>query len=430
MPAGTLPRRIVRDAQFSYMLDCGVELGEITPLEAAVFRADNDASAALSAALDGRQYPDDFMRNSARAYLNGLTRKERLVWALIGLDGMEFALQSLRERMSFVLQKKVQCDLGLDEPIRISWLYELNGGSAEEENLFRSVHDVTPDRAMAYLQPRFERVRSLIKEDLDLAVEAMEWLKQPGARAEARALALQLLHAEHNADQRFDLPSCKAVRGVSKVKKLRNQARGAIKKAVALFTSLGMETSVQMLVSGQTVTLQHQDSALKFEVAPLKTGWLEEKTLVPGGHVPFQLSVLTKEGVFLSRLCVLVKASPVLDQLLALSMFVQTGNEMELLSKANWFGYADAAQARALLAEKAPAVVDKIPDPNRSKSTILARTGSEPSIFCEDLNQITQLRTHWEPFEAPVNMWLKDWLGPAVQSLSLLKDSGPVLSLT
>lgn len=53
MAAAELTRPVNRDAQFSYVLDCAVELGEVTPMEASVFMVDNHAALALSDSMDG-----------------------------------------------------------------------------------------------------------------------------------------------------------------------------------------------------------------------------------------------------------------------------------------------------------------------------------------------------------------------------------------
>lgn len=419
MPAGL---RINRDVQFDYMVECGVELGEITPLEAAVFMADTPAAQALSDALEGRSYAHDFMRNSARDYLGQLKRKDRLVWALKGLDGLEFALAALQGRMEHVLQLKVQSDLGLDRSRPAPWYTELASkleGYEPDVRQFTTVHDVTPTKVLAFLEPTYDAVRRYIQEDLELAEEAIAWLKQPGARAEAREIAKRLFSSQPHHQAQLVLPTTKAVSRVLMAKKKRNQARGAIKKALALLTSFGMQKSVSMLVSGETVTLAHPDSPFKLEVAPLKGGWLEEKTVTMSGHVPFRLSLLTKEGEFLSRLCVLFDKTPVLDQLLSLSLFVQTGNEMELLTKANWFGYDDAARVRTILAEKSPTLVGKLP-----------LAGVAPrGVLDPHLAHINAMSAHWAPFQAPVREWLNDWFGPAVHSLTVLKATAPVLNV-
>lgn len=423
MRTAELTRPVKRDAQFSYVLDCAVELGEVTPMEASVFMVDNSAALSLSDSMDGDgSWNPHFLRNTARAYLDGLTQKERWLYALKGLEGMDYALKALIERMEFVAQKKVQTDLGMDDAQPIRWLAEASALDAFDGKLFGSVHDITPDRVLQFVQPKFGPVRALIEQDLDLAIEAMDWLQQPGARAEARELAASLFRVSAKPTG-ITLPSGKVVKKVNAEhkKKLRHQARGAIKKALNLLSSFGMEKNVQMLVSGGTVTLSHPDSPFKFEVSPLKEGWLEERTLRPGCTTPFKLSVMTKDGVFLTRLCVLFRDTPVLDQLLALAMYVQTGNEMEVLTTANWFGFEDAELVRSVLTATSPDLLRKLPAPG-------SRTGL--GLLAEDEpGGIHALHAHWEPYRGPVRTWLGEWFGPAARTLRLLQDNAPQLAL-
>lgn len=426
MAAAELTRPVNRDAQFSYVLDCAVELGEVTPMEASVFMVDNHAALALSDSMDGNgEWNPHFLRNTARAYLDELSQKERWLYALKGLEGMDYALQFLTERMEFCVQKKVQCDLGLDDSQPLRWLAEASAPDAFAGKLFESVHDINPTLTMQFLQPKFGHVRTLIEQDLDLAVEAMGWLQQPGARAEARELAKSLFRvAAGPAD--ITLPSSKVVRQVkaAQKKKLREKARGAIKKAVSLLSSFGMEKNVQMLVSGGTVTLSHPDSPFKLELEPLQEGWLEDRTLNPGCTSPFKLSVVTNEGVFLSRLCVYFRDTPVLDQLLALAMYVQTGNMNDVLSTANWFGYENAEMVRTVLADKSPDLVKKVPKPGSRRMTGIARMDDD-----EAEGGVHALHAQWMPFQGPVRTWIGEWFGPAAQTLKLLQDNAPRLAL-
>lgn len=402
------------DAEYSYMLDSAVELGEITPLEASVFYADTPAARALAAILDTPQtWSKHFLRNTARDYLDNLPKKERLVWALRSHEGMAFALKMLTERIEFVVQKKVQTDLGLEKPTAIKWMDELQDAQDFGPKLFMTVHDITPDNVSAFIEPLYAETKAVLSEDLDLIVEAVQWLAETGAQAEARQIATKLFAVPGANVALGRLPTFQQVSKLVKLKKVRNQARGAIKKAVALFTSFGMEESVQMLISGETVTLSHPDSAFKLEVAPLQSNWLEKKTVTPGVHVPFQLSLLTKEGIFLSRLCVLFDQTPVLDQLFALTAFVQTGNERELLEKANWFGIEDAAKVRSILEDKAPALLKKVPAAKVSNPSGILKI----PVFHSELDQ------QWAAYKAPVNQWLTSWFGPVAQSIVQLAAS-------
>ena len=401
-----------RDAEYSYILDCAVELGEITPFEAGVFFANTPAAIALDKALERQtNWPKHFLRNTARDYLNQLPSKERLVWALRSFEGMGYALKSLSERIEYVIQQKVQSDLGLDERVSIAWMDELKDVEDFAPKVFHSVHDITPDKVQEFINPLYAQTREVLLQDLDLLSEAVQWLKQPGARAEAQQIALKLFEAV--GTDPVALPTVKQLSKFVAVKKKRNQARGAIKKALSLFTNFGMEKQVQMLVSGSAVTLSHPDSVFKLEVAPLQQDWLESRTVEPGGHVPFRLSLLTKDDIFLARLCVLFDSTPVLDQLFALSLFVQTGQEQELLLKANWFGIEDLSQVRTILENKAPALLAKVPTDCEERGRGL--------VFDPRLTKLNKMQANWAPYKAPVGQWLNSWFGPVASGIAQLQ---------
>ena len=406
------PRRPRRAVEYNYILDCAVELGEITPFEAGVFFANTPAALKLAKALERQsQWPKHFLRNTARDYLNQLPSKERLVWALRSFEGMSYALKSLSERIAYVIQQKVQSDLGLDEQMSIAWMDELKDVEDFAPKVFHSVHDITPDKVQEFINPLYAQTREVLLQDLDILSEAVQWLKQPGARAEAQQIALKLFEAV-GADP-VELPTVKQLSKFVDCKKKRSQARGAIKKALSLFTNFGMEKQVQMLVSGSAVTLSHPDSAFKLEVAPLQQDWLEKKTVEPGGHVPFRLSLLTKDDIFLARLCVLFDSTPVLDQLFALSLFVQTGQEQDLLLKANWFGIEDLSQVRTILEDKAPALLFKVPAESAERS---------PGLFFDpQLYKMNNMQAQWEPYKAPVSQWLYSWFGPVASRIAQLQ---------
>lgn len=426
MPTPKAPLRY--HAEYSYVLDCAVELGEISPLEHAVFWADTPAARALSEALErGGDWPKHMLRNLARDYLGQLDRKARYVWAIKGLQGMHYAFKALQERIEFVVQTKVQSDLGVAERASIRWMDEVSEPTVFGERCFESVHDICPDKVLDFARRHYQSVWEQFQEDLRVLDEALRWLEQPGAREQARALAQQLfapaqaVQSEQEARDALMLPSVRRVtRALHEKKVKKRQARGAIKKALKLLSSFGMQKDVQMLLAGKEVTLSHPDSAFKFVLQPLQSGWLEDKTVHPGGHVPFQLSLFTKEDVFLSRLCVYFDNTPVLDQMLALSLFVQSGNEMELLQKANWFGYQEPLQVREILQHSAPALVDKVARPG----TGLARGGLGAVLESHRVEE-----AHWAPYKQPVSQWLQAWFAPLKQSLQALQAS-PTSALT
>lgn len=408
-------------SEYNYVLDCAVELGEITPLEASVYTVVTPAAIALHALLTQQlALPAHFLRNTARYYLNSLPRHHKMVWALKSMPTMSYALKNLQDRVAHAVQKKVQEDLGLEEPNPNSWMAEVNEHSLKSVKLFNSVHDVTPDKVLQYVEPAYREALSCLEDDVQTLMEALTWVATSEGKAQAKSIARTLFGDKTVKNQTLTasvvVPKVSEAKKLTALKRSKIQARGAIKKALKLFSSFGMEPQVRMLVSGEKVTLEHPESPFKLEVAPLQSNWLEQRTVAPGGHVPFQLSLLTKEDIFVARLCVLFDKTPVLDQLLALSMYVQTGNEMELLQKANWFGVPDVEVARQLLSEKAPELVEKLP-------WTLPASSNEPIVrsgWDGIANRMRQLDDQWAPYKAPVRQWLNNWFGPVLAGVTHL----------
>jgi hypothetical protein len=391
----------------SYILECSVELGAITPLEDLVFRVRNPAAIALMEMTDrDEQLPPHWLRNTARQFLDSLPLEDRYVWALRGIKGLEFGMQAFLGRLEFVVQAKVQSDLGVDERTSIRFMDEADADMFSDKR-FLSVHDVTQARVQAFVAAEYGEAKERLAADLRTTQEALEWVSQPGNQARARSIARRLFDElpPRPADPVMgNITPAKLARSCSEGmrRKTQRQARSAIKKALKLFTRTGLEDNVRLMVSGHEVELSHPDSPFKFVLQPLQAGWLEQRTVNPGGHVPYQLTLLTKEGVFLSRLCVLFDQTPVLDQLLALTFFVQSGCEDEILSKANWFGYESAVAVRGILEEKAPALLDKVPAPQKP--------GSKPGLF-GGVDELPRIEAHWTPYKGPVRNWIGTWMG-------------------
>ena len=321
-------------------------------------------------------------------------------------------------RLEFVVQAKVQSDLGVDERTSIRFMDEADASMFGAKH-FQSVHDVTQARVQAFVDAEYREAKERLESDLRITQDALAWIAQPDNRMHAREIALRLFEDVPNLPSNpsvSDFSSARYVRqGDGLRRKTQRRARSAIKKALKLFTRTGLEDSVRLMVSGQEVELSHPDSPFKFVLQPLQAGWLEQRTVNPGGHVPYQLTLLTKEGVFLSRLCVLFDQTPVLDQLLALTLFVQSGSEHDILSQANWFGYENAMQVRSILEEKAPALLNKVPAPRSPDS--------KPGLFgCVD--ELPRIEAHWAPYKGPVRNWIGNWMG---ELYALLPQPGAAL---
>ncbi|MBU9200398.1 hypothetical protein KTD31_03395 [Burkholderia multivorans] len=404
-------------AECSYALDCEVEFGGISPLEAQVLRVDTPAARAFVDASLQEVKSSHWLRNTARQYLQTLSLEENYVWALYGVASLPYALTAIQERMEFAVQCKVQQDLGV-RTRAVHFLDELSDNQEKTEVVFSSVHDVNPQTVQAYIEQQYAEALNRLADDADLAAEALAWY-HAGNQAQARQIAERLctpVPVEVQAPRTIQ-------QSAAPMRSLQKKARAAIKKACKLMTQVGAEENVRLLVSGKTVELSHPDSPFRFVLQAHQTrGWLETQTARPGVHVPYQLAVLTKDGTFLSRLCVLFSQTPVLDQLLALTMFVRAGDEAELLEKANWFGIEDNQFVLDYVQQHAPALLETSLKRLSPKAEQVSRgTGEFSSVFLAAHDEETR---HWQPFKGPVKTWIQSWMSEVVARVDRLSGVG------
>jgi hypothetical protein len=172
--------------------------------------------------------------------------------------------------------------------------------------------------------------------------------------------------------------------------------------------------------------MSHPESPFKFVFRPLgEPGWLEERSAKGRNHTPYDLSLLTKDEVFIARLCVYFDDTPVLDQLLAMAVFVQSGEELRILEKANFFGFSEggsADTAKATLVTAYPSLERKFPKPKES-TDIEQRDLADALVSGNDYPVIdlgTPFRAeeaHWEPFKGRVTAWVNTWFEPTLSNL-------------
>jgi hypothetical protein len=169
------------------------------------------------------------------------------------------------------------------------------------------------------------------------------------------------------------------------------------------------------------VTLSNPNSAFKFVLKPLGVqGWLIDRTQVGRTHTPYELSLYTKDDVYLSKLCVYFDKTPVLDQLLALTLFIESGDELKVLERANWFATENwtAEKAQVVLAQY-PQLEKKLP---RQIQEGDAQRGTVRDTL---LNTEFFLREEWEPFKGRVEQWVSTWMEPAQQAmLGITRSAG------
>jgi hypothetical protein len=99
--------------------------------------------------------------------------------------------------------------------------------------------------------------------------------------------------------------------------------------------NVGFGDDVRVFLNGDDVEVSHPESIFKF-VLSKKNDSLLRYTTYPTRSTPYHLDLYTKTNVYVASLCVYFEDTPVLDQVLALSMFIKTGDEEHILKTANW----------------------------------------------------------------------------------------------
>lgn len=139
---------------------------------------------------------------------------------------------------------------------------------------------------------------------------------------------------------------------------IKKSIRNSIKRALSLWSNFGMEEDARIFLGGDSIEVSHPDSLFKFVMK--KSRSLIAGTSYPGVSVPYQLDLYTKSNVHVADLCVYMDDTPMLDQLFALTMFVKSGNEAELLREANFRRLTQDRELREIIALECPYLEKKM----------------------------------------------------------------------
>jgi hypothetical protein len=367
------------------------------------------------------EHIQDFLHNTARAYLNRCDETVRRMLALLSAPAMQFGLNALLERMEHEVQLRAQHDLGVCEDGLDELRRMLQGPAQEEpEKVFCSVEDIRFEVVQRYVSTRFATRLAQWQSDMQMLQDAVQWYQALTEEQKQQALA-----ALHAVMPRNDPDVPRSLQAVSVAELTANVPRpetstskASLKKALKLFGRMGKEQDVRMLVAGHEVTLSHPDSPFKFVLKAHSGDWLHRRTDEPGHGSPFSIHLLTKDDVHLAQLCVYFDKTPVLDQLLALTMFVESGQEKLILEKANWFGVSDLEDASVDGAQSRRMVVNVL---QQAAPELLPRIGYDTTgePLCRISASAGGLRVaghffeeqaHWEPYKGPVKTWLQTLL--------------------
>ena len=140
---------------------------------------------------------------------------------------------------------------------------------------------------------------------------------------------------------------------------VKKSTKSAIKRALKLMIGMGFEEDVRIFLNGDSIEVAHPDSLLKFVITKYNDS-LIRRTEYPGYSTPYKLELYTKSNVHVANLCVYMKETPVLDQVLGVAMFIKSGSEEMILKQANWSSLTSDMELREILALEYPYLTDKL----------------------------------------------------------------------
>jgi hypothetical protein len=398
-----------------YVIDGAVELGHLTPMEYAAASHDPQVAGEIDRWVGGMvgDYEPECLPNLCREGLERAPRELLYAFALKAVDWVPEMLRSLQERANLVVRDKVLHDLGEMPASSFPGLWDTQL-SAPEPKVFHGYADVLPDKVRTVVEGRCAGLLARWQTDLSLMEEATAWAAADptGGR---RDMAGQLLAGRRGIQDFGQMVATAAPASRKRIAYERSRhrtARAAIKKALKLFQRTERLESVTALISGKEVEVSHASSAFKFILVPYEAGWLERRTLQAGGTAPFTIKLFTKTDIHLANLCVYFPETPVLDQLFAMMLFIQSGEESELLKTANWFGVAKPAEvASQLIANGSTDLLSRIgylPDGTPGRAPKQGQADGARQIVV----RLPVEMEKWEPYYGPVNQWLQSMLIP------------------
>lgn len=138
-----------------------------------------------------------------------------------------------------------------------------------------------------------------------------------------------------------------------------HRAKSSIKRALKLMDNIGFGNDIRVFLGGDDIEVSHPASMFKFLLTKQRNS-LIHKTMNPGHSTPYSLQLYTKTDVHVANLCVILEDTPLLDQILAVSMFIRTGDEDYILERANWSCITDDEDTLLQIAVDRPNLVNRL----------------------------------------------------------------------
>lgn len=116
----------------------------------------------------------------------------------------------------------------------------------------------------------------------------------------------------------------------------------AIKKGLKTLSNLISNKNANAFVSGDGFVIEGNKFNFFFKKnRGYNTIWEHTKNPI-SRHIPYQLEILSKDNVLLCEICVVFPDTPIIDQLIAAILYIQSGNEEELIKTGNIMNATDA----------------------------------------------------------------------------------------
>lgn len=191
-----------------------------------------------------------------------------------------------------------------------------------------------------------------------------------------------------------------------------SMGRRALRRAYAFFMHQEREAELKLFVGGGNVEVSHEDSDLKFSLKRNQYLDLEKRSIPHSTQWSnIDVSILTKDDVWLCDVCVYIQDTPVLDQLMALIMLVEAGLEEQLIEKGNTKGVNKNLNFEELVLQS-PALQAKL------KKYQVHRVAMENAISSTHIDWVTTTATtnnmHYvrfvEDHQTSVSTYINTWI--------------------
>lgn len=163
----------------------------------------------------------------------------------------------------------------------------------------------------------------------------------------------------YNTDQAVNVQAFQACKPWIKPP-TEKKTKSSIKRALKLMMNVGFEEEARIFLKGDTVEVSHPESLLKFVIKKESYHSIIDRTVRPGYSTPYSLSLYTKSDIHVANLCVYMENTPMLDQVLAVAMFIKSGSEEMILKQANWSRLNNDRALRDILALEYPYLSRKL----------------------------------------------------------------------